>query len=59
MQKRKLVVEEIEIASFEVSPDAAERGTVQGNMGSLGTDTCRDTCVNHSCAGATCTVVIC
>ena len=59
MQKRKLVVEEIEIASFEVSADAAERGTVEGHMGSVGTDSCRETCVNYSCAGATCTVVMC
>jgi hypothetical protein len=59
MQKRKLVVEEIEIASFEVSGDVAERGTVEGNQLTAGTDSCRDTCVNYSCAGATCTVVMC
>lgn len=59
MQKRKLVVEEIEISSFEVSGNKAERGTVEGNQLTFGGESCRDTCVNYSCAGATCTVVMC
>lgn len=59
MQKRKLVLEEIEITSFEVSADMAELGTVQANQFSNRPDSCRNTCENYSCDGATCTVVIC
>lgn len=56
---RKLILEDIDVTSFVVSADMAEKGTVQGNLGSAGTDTCRESCVNYSCAGATCTVVMC
>ena len=59
MQKRKLVLDEIEISSFEVSGKTAALGTVQGNQFSNRPDSCAPSCVNYSCEGATCTVVIC
>lgn len=59
MQKRKLVLDEIEITSFEVSGKMAEVGTVEANQFTGKPDSCQSTCVNYSCEGATCTVVIC
>ncbi|HEX6037277.1 hypothetical protein [Longimicrobium sp.] len=59
MKKRKLVLEEIDITSFEISDKMAELGTVEGNQFSNRPDSCRNTCVNYSCDGATCSVVIC
>jgi hypothetical protein len=59
MKKMKLVLDAIEISSFEVSGKTASLGTVEGNQFSLGTDSCAPSCVNYSCEGATCTVVMC
>lgn len=59
MKKRKLVLEEIDITSFEVTGKMAEVGTVEGNQFSNRPDSCASTCDNYSCEGATCTVVIC
>jgi hypothetical protein len=58
MQKRKLVLDEIEITSFEVSGKMEKTGTVEANQFS-GSDSCASSCVNYSCEGATCTVVMC
>ena len=59
MNKRKLVLEDIDVTSFAVSGKMAEQGTVEGNQFSNRPDSCANTCVNYSCEGATCTVVIC
>lgn len=57
MSKRKLVLEKIDVTSFDVQPDGTPlKGTIKANeSGPTGMPTCWDI----TCEGATCTIMPC
>lgn len=58
MQQRKLKLEQLEVESFEVLPEAPKgRGTVQGREFArtrFGGDTCAGTCYDYDTCGISC-----